>query len=708
MSEINELLKPTTVVLNSLAKNKDEALQELAQLGFENKIVKNQEDLYKGFILRESETSTGLEDGFAIPHARIKEVKTPTIFFIKYSKPLEWETFDNKPVSVVIGLAIPKNKSSEIHLQLISKIATKLLNQKTRDSLKAANDFETVQNLLFSQDSEQEVVQDLKPDGYLIALTGCPAGVAHTYMSAKLIEDYAKSKNWAVKVEKQGANGIEDKLTDEDVQNANVMLIAADINPAEIERFKDLPVHKTSVAEPLHKMDEIWKKLMKVSRKVEKQEFQSKEKVEKQKFDFKTSFKRQSKGLKDAVLTGISYVVPVIVAGTTIVALITIIKQIFGADVIAQNANWLNTLESTAGGALSILLAPILAGYIAYAMADKPGLFPGFLGGLACNAVSYTKLVNGQEVTVVAGLGFLGGLIAGIIVGYMMIGAKKWMVSKKFQGVLTWFVYPILGSLIIMCLILFALGTPIAMLVSLIFDGLTKLQATSFSFVAGMLIGMLCVFDLGGPFNKVAWAFGFASFTGAFTDGQLTNPSLLTPYAAFWAAGIGTGWTTSLVALLGRKIVNEQEKEAGKIAWVMSSLGITEGSIPMMLSDPFRVIPGFVAGGAVSGALSYAFNLGSTITGGGFITVAGIQSVTGAMAVWLAIITFIIIALIGTAVSTSIILGLKVLKTKPETEKKVRYMTALIFSFGLIKLFKNKEPLIEESTSESKSIRNEV
>lgn len=685
---IEKILNKNFVILNSESKTKQEALEEISKAAFDLKIMKSYEKILQSFNNREEEFSTGLEDGFAIPHAKNEEIKKPAIFIVKYKHDLEWKTLDDSKVKVVVALLIPQNSTKD-HLALLSSVSQKLLDSNVKEVLKTSDTPQEIINIL---SKKNEVVQDVKNyEGYLIAITGCPAGVAHTYMAAKKIEEFAQSKNWKVKVEKQGAAGFEDKLTDDDVKNANVLLISSDINPGEIERFEHIPTVKTTVAEPVYNMDKIWEKILKEKRTVENQNLTEEKEEEKQKFNFKTSFKKQSQTLKNSVLTGISYVVPIIVAGTTIMALVNIISLIFGSDTIANNANWLNNLSSVSGGALSILMAPILAGYIAYALADKPGLFPGLLGGLACNAVI---LENDQGMEIVSGLGFLGGLIAGIITGYLMLAAKKWVTSKKFQGVLTWFVYPVFGSLIIICLILFAIGTPIALLINVIFNGLMNLQNTGFTVVLGLLIGMMCVFDLGGPVNKVAWAFSFTLFTGAFNPetGEIVNAPLLAPYTAFWAAGIGTGWTTAIVSLVCRKSMNKEELEAGKISWIMSSLGITEGSIPMMIGDPFRVIPSFMIGGAVAGSLSYAFNLGSTVLGGGLITGAGMTSITDGVPIWGAILLFLLVALIGCAISSGMIIGLKLLHLKPQAEAKAGRILAQIFTLGIInvKFKKNK------------------
>ncbi|MFU0252172.1 hypothetical protein [Spiroplasma sp. Moj] len=189
----------------------------------------------------------------------------------------------------------------------------------------------------------------------------------------------------------------------------------------------------------------------------------------------------------------------------------------------------------------------------------------------------------------------------------------------------------------------------------------------------------------------MAWAFSFASFSQAFTSVQLTNPTLLVPYACFWAAGIGTGWTTTLVTFIGRRFSNQYKKEVGKMSWILSSLGIAEGAIPFALSDPFRVIPSFMIGGSVSGGLCAAFNLGSTITGGGFITMAGIQSTTGTVAIGVAILLWLIFAIIGCAISTTLLLRLKYIKTKPVLEQKVHTWTINIMSLGIVPSIKKQQ-----------------
>ncbi|ATZ18706.1 PTS system, 2-O-A-mannosyl-D-glycerate-specific IIA component [Williamsoniiplasma somnilux] len=682
MNKLNakQIINSNLIILDSNAKNKEEAFEEVSSLAFKNKIINNEKDMYDGLVAREKETSTGLEDGFAIPHSRSKKIKKAAVFFVKFKKSIKWETFDNKPVKVAIFLAIPENESVNLHISVLSEIAQKLLNKNTRDFLKKENDKNKIINKLFENEQKNEKEENYK--GYVIGITACPAGVAHTYMSAKAIEDFAKARNYKVKIEKQGANGIEDELTNEDIRNANFMILAVDVNPAKMDRFNTVPQLRVPVAEPLRNMEDIWNKALTKFRDVKDQILNTEvSKFEANKINgsfltrFKTKTKAGSSTLKNAILTGISYTVPVIVAGTVIVALVTIIQQIAGAENIKIHANWLNTLSNTAGGALSILLAPLLSGYIAYALADKPGLFPGFLGGLACNAVNYNKIVNGEIITVVAGLGFLGGLISGIIVGYMMKFSKKYIVNKKIQGVITWFIYPVFGSLLIMCLILFGIGKPIALLVSLIYDGLTKLQNSKAAFVMGAVVGLMCVSDLGGPFNKVAWAFAFASMSGALSEtGEVVKPELLVPYSAFWAAGIGTGWTTTIVTIIGRKHCNDAEKEAGKISWLLSSLGITEGSIPLALSDPGRVLPSFMLGGAISGGLTSAFNLGSNIPGGGFITMAGISFANGSFSIGISILLWFTFALTGTLLSSLMLISLKMLKSK-KTIKKVQENT---------------------------------
>jgi len=700
---MNNIINNKQIILSSTVKTKNDAFKEVAKLAVLNKVVDNENDFYEALQEREKEGSTGFEDGFAIPHGKSPKIKKAAVFFIKYKNSIEWNSLDKKPVKVAIVLAIPENNTESKHIETLSEIATKLLDEEIRSTLKKSTiTKKVIIEKLFPKPNEIKKEKE-DSNGYVIGITACAAGVAHTYMAAKAIETYAQKNNFKVKIEKQGANGIEDKLTKWDIENANFMILAVDINPIELERFTNVPQLKVSVAEPLHNMENIWNNGLKISRNIVNKINQGPLSEDKEISKLKTSFwkrvhkntKAGSASLKNAILSGLSYTVPVIVAATTIAAVITIINQIAGVDYIKEKANWLNTLGDTAGGAIGLLLAPLLSGYIAYALADKPGLFPGLMGGIACNAIVLKREdildQNGNEIALINGLGFIGGLISGIIVGYMMKLARKYIKSKKFQGLITWSIYPIFGSLIIMSLILFGIGQPIALMINEIYNGLTFLQESEVAFLMGAIIGIMCTFDLGGPFNKVAWAFGYASMTQAINS---NNPQLFVPYSAFWAAGIGTGWTTTIVTLIGRKYSNQEEKEAGKISWMLSSLGITEGAIPFALSDPKRVIPSFMLGGAISGGLTAAFSLGSNIPGGGFITMAGVHSANGDFQIWSAILLWLLFSIIGTIVSTLIILILKILKFKKVLfTPKIDNTILNIISLGIIPLNKKIKSL---------------
>ncbi|AHF60782.1 hypothetical protein P344_01970 [Spiroplasma mirum ATCC 29335] len=336
------------------------------------------------------------------------------------------------------------------------------MDSEIRSQLKTLTEKRAVLKILTATDEKTSENSNSDYKRYIIGITACPAAVAHTYMAAQKLEDYVKAMGYAVKIEKQDSNGFEDKLTSEDVKNANVLIMATDINAAEQERFVDIPILKVAVADPLHNVEKVFNNALNLARNISSQQIpvikQEDSKLPKNRHWFKLHFKAGAVSLKNAVLKGISYAVPVIVAGTAIQAIITIINQVAGVNYITAHANLLNTLGNVLGKALSILLAPVLAAYIVYAMADKPGLTPGFLGVLAWVYVTKT---SSDGIVIVDGLGFLEGLIIGIIVDYLMKLFKKYLVSKKIQGVLTWFVYPVLGSLISMCLILFVIGQPV-------------------------------------------------------------------------------------------------------------------------------------------------------------------------------------------------------------------------------------------------------
>lgn len=301
----DDLFSIEQIVLDSSATTQDEAFQELATIAYKAGCIDNIDKLTKALWAREHETSTGLEDGFAIPHARIKYIKKPAVIFVRYQTGLSWPTFDNSAVQAAIALIIPTNKKNDIHLEVLSNVAKKLLNPDLRRTLKTENDKTKILALLQAEDEPTTVTKE-NYKGYVLGITACLAGVAHTYMATKKIEDEAKRLGYAVKVEKQGANGFEDKLTPEDIQNANVLIIAADIAIGEQDRFVDIPILKVAVNEPLHDVDGVFKKAFQIMRQLPNQQIPTTKqiKTKKEKGWFKLHFKAGAVSLKKCCFNG--------------------------------------------------------------------------------------------------------------------------------------------------------------------------------------------------------------------------------------------------------------------------------------------------------------------------------------------------------------------------------------------------------------------
>ncbi len=568
-SKYDDYFNEKLIKLNTNFNNQNDAfkwierqLQTLVKGIDENEIVKL-------FEAREKEISTDVGEGVAIPHLISKKIKQPLVCVIRNKKNINWPD-DKHQIKVIIALIIPDQHNEE-HINILSHIATKLLNKEIKTLLLNSNAKNEIIEALVSVD--KKVVKLAKKDDgeqfYIVAVTSCPGGVAHTYMAAQALEDFAAENNYKIKVEKQGANGAEDKISIDDLAQADLAIISSDVNINERSRFNNIGCIKTSVSEPIKNINSIkeqvadyFKTYDKNAPKAIKEDdslnFATARKITKHKvyrnpkvqtfMDSKgmNAFVRGAHNLKNAILTGISFVVPVIVASATVGSLVEIVR-IIGLNAsgdsqwLTHNALWLKQIESVAFNALGLLIAPVLAAYIAYAFADKPALAPGFVGGIAANFITMDKHGNylnipSDGVAIVNGLGFLGGLFAGIICGYLMMFLKRYMRVKNhsLQSLFTWFFYPVVGALIMIVIMLFVVGLPLAWLSLAIYNGLESLLRSNYAFILGAVIGLLCVTDLGGPFNKTAYAFSIMVFQQGIQPGGDTL--LLIPYTSFWAA----------------------------------------------------------------------------------------------------------------------------------------------------------------------------
>ena len=606
--------------LNARFSSREEAIhaltQRLAALGK----ISSTEQFLKEVYRRESLGPTALGEGLAVPHGKTAAVKEAAFAVATLSEPLQWEGVDGpEAVDLVVLLAIPPNEAGTTHMQLLTALTTRLADDEIRARIQSAT---TPDELLSALDDKggTQPSASFSNAPTIVCVTACPAGIAHTYMAAEYLEKAGRKLGVNVYVEKQGANGIEGRLTAEQLNSATACIFAAEVAIKESERFNGIPALSVPVAEPIRHAEALIQQALNLKRSDETRTVQQDTQPVK-------SLKTE---LKQALLSGISFAVPLIVAGGTVLAVAVLLSQIFGLqDLFNEENSWLWMYRKLGGGLLGILMVPVLAAYTAYSLADKPALAPGFAAGLAANMI---------------GSGFLGAVVGGLIAGYLMRWVKNhWRLSSKFNGCLTFYLYPVLGTLGAGSLMLFVVGEPVAWINNSLTAWLNGLSGSN-ALLLGAILGFMCSFDLGGPVNKAAYAFCL----GAMANG------VYGPYAIFASVKMVSAFTVTASTMLAPRLFKEFEIETGKSTWLLGLAGITEGAIPMAIEDPLRVIGSFVLGSMVTGAIVGAMNIGLSTPGAGIFSLFLLHD-NGAGGV-MAAIGWFGAALVGAAISTAILL----------------------------------------------------
>ncbi|HDQ6539332.1 TPA: PTS 2-O-a-mannosyl-D-glycerate transporter subunit IIABC [Escherichia coli O146:H28] len=606
--------------LNARFTSREEAIhaltQRLAALGK----ISSTEQFLKEVYRRESLGPTALGEGLAVPHGKTAAVKEAAFAVATLSEPLQWEGVDGpEAVDLVVLLAIPPNEAGTTHMQLLTALTTRLADDEIRARIQSAT---TPDELLSALDDKggTQPSASFSNAPTIVCVTACPAGIAHTYMAAEYLEKAGRKLGVNVYVEKQGANGIEGRLTAEQLNSATACIFAAEVAIKESERFNGIPALSVPVAEPIRHAEALIQQALNLKRSDETRTVQQDTQPVK-------SLKTE---LKQALLSGISFAVPLIVAGGTVLAVAVLLSQIFGLqDLFNEENSWLWMYRKLGGGLLGILMVPVLAAYTAYSLADKPALAPGFAAGLAANMI---------------GSGFLGAVVGGLIAGYLMRWVKNHLrLSSKFNGFLTFYLYPVLGTLGAGSLMLFVVGEPVAWINNSLTAWLNGLSGSN-ALLLGAILGFMCSFDLGGPVNKAAYAFCL----GAMANG------VYGPYAIFASVKMVSAFTVTASTMLAPRLFKEFEIETGKSTWLLGLTGITEGAIPMAIEDPLRVIGSFVLGSMVTGAIVGAMNIGLSTPGAGIFSLFLLHD-NGAGGV-MAAIGWFGAALVGAAISTAILL----------------------------------------------------
>lgn len=568
---LEKMLVKNCITLDLKGKNKEDVINELIELLDKEGRLNNKEKFKETIIQREKQSSTGLEDGIAIPHGKSDSVNEPTIAFGLSKDGVDYDSLDGEPSKLIFMIAAPAN-ATDSHIETLSSLTTILINDDIREKLLNVKSKDEVLNIILNSEKTELEQGSIDKKGYqILAVTACPTGIAHTYMAAEALSKKAKEMGVTIKVETNGSTGVKNELTHDDIKNAKGIIVAADKN-VPMGRFKGKHVEIVSVKEGIKNPQGLIEKALE-----QKAPIYNSENTE----NVKSS--NGKSGFYKHIMSGVSNMLPFVVGGGILIA----ISFMFGIEAFNPEHSTFNPiaklLMDIGGGNAFFLMVPVLAGFIAYSIADRPGLAPGMVAGLiAAN--------NGG--------GFLGGLIGGFLAGYVIILLKKIFskLPEKLEGIKPVLLYPVFGILITGILMYMTILEPVAYINSQITLFLKGMNEGSLILLGIILGGMMAV-DMGGPVNKAAFTFGIA----AITAGNLY------PHAAVMAGGMVPPLGIALATTMFKSKFSKDEREAGMVNYVMGISFITEGAIPFAASDPIRVIPSCILGSGIAGGLAMAF-----------------------------------------------------------------------------------------------------
>lgn len=610
--KIIDLLKKDAIELNTSVASKSDAIDKLVAL---HEKAGNLLDVnaYKDAILaREAQGSTAIGEGIAVPHAKSESVKTPGLSAITVPNGVDYEAPDGKNSDILFMIAAPLD--GDLHLEILSRLMVMLMEPEFCASLRGAKTTDEFLSIIDKKEAEkypeEPKAEVPKKEGYrILAVTACPTGIAHTYMAAEALEKAGEKLGYPLKAETNGSGGAKNILTKKEIEECDGIIIAADKN-VEMARFDGKPVIKTSVSNGINKPEELIKKIVDGKASIyhaEGDELEATDDDEKEGFGHKV-YKH--------LMNGVSHMLPFVVGGGVLIALGFLIDTIAGNADVGGTFGFTNPIASAVfwiGKAAFALMLPILAGFIAQSIADRPGLLPGIVGGVfAANGYTFQAFMENKDLVGdgSAVSGFLGALLAGFVAGLLVNLLKKafsWM-PKSMDGIKPVFIYPLLGTLlmgIFMCLVnpvVGAINTGVS-------NFLSSLGETSKLLLSVVLAAMMAI-DMGGPFNKAAYVFG----TAAIADG---NTWIM---AAVMIGGMVPPIAIALSTTFNKKKWNKEELKSGPVNYLMGLCFITEGAIPYAASDPLRVIPSCMVGSAVAGALTSLFNVTCPAPHGGIFT----------------------------------------------------------------------------------------
>lgn len=605
---IQDLLAKESIMLNGSPKSKDDAIRQMAELMAKSGKINDKQTYIDGLFKREEESTTAVGEGIAIPHYKGNAVNKPGLAAMVIPNGVDFDSADGEPVYIIFAIAAPNTKEN-VHLDVLSKLSVLMMDEGFIDNLRKAKSIDEFLSVIDKAESDKDEKSDNKaavPAGgaKILAVTGCPTGIAHTYMAAEGLEKAAAKAGCSIKVETRGSGGAKNVLTAQEIKEADCIIIAADTK-VPMERFNGKKVIVRQVSDGINKADSLIAQALSGDVPV---------------YSAKDSDEEAESGAKEGIghtiykhlMSGVSHMLPFVIGGGILIAIafllddFTIDPSNFGMN--TPLAAFFKTIGNVAFG----LMLPVLAGYIAYSIADRPGLAVGFVGGMLASTGNSVVEFAGQHTGLAGYLqntvfnpsgttvsGFLGALVAGFAAGYIVLLLKKIFskLPESLEGIKPTLLYPVLGVFIMGTLMLFVFNP----IIGVVNDGLAALlnsMGSSSKVVLGIVLGAMMAIDMGGPINKAAYVFG----TMAIANG---NYDIM---AAVMIGGMVPPIGIALATTFFKNRFTKAERQSGITNYIMGLAFITEGAIPFAAADPLHVIPATAVGAGVAGALSMLFN----------------------------------------------------------------------------------------------------
>ncbi|QGU95928.1 PTS fructose transporter subunit IIA [Clostridium bovifaecis] len=601
---ITELLTKDTIILNLKSKTKREVIDELVNKLYDAGRLNGKEEYKRAILRREEEFSTGVGDGVAIPHAKTSAVKLPSLAFGYSKEGIDYDSLDGQPAHIFFMIAGQDNADNE-HLETLSRLSVMLMDESFKNKIPTIETEEDLLRIIDDQENEdlngetngneekvsdkiKENVEEEKQRSFVLGVTACPTGIAHTYMAADALRKKAAEMGVDIKVETNGSTGVKNQLTEEEINKAEAIIVAAD-KQVEMARFEGKKLIQVSVVQGIKSPEELITKAINGDAPIYHHTSGTSEKV--------AAGSKEINGFYKHLMNGVSNMLPFVVGGGILIAL----SFMFGINSANPNDPTFHPiaklLSDIGGGSAFALMIPVLAGFIGMSIADRPGFAPAMAGGL---------------IAASNGAGFLGGLIAGFLGGYVIVLLKKIFsrLPQSLEGIKPVLLYPLFGILVTGAVMLLVIVNPVKAINLGLQDWLGSM-GTSNRIILGLILGGMMAGDMGGPINKAAFTFGIA----------MIEAGNYGPHAAIMAGGMVPPLGIAIATTIFKNRFTKDERDAGKTCYIMGASFITEGAIPFAASDPGRVIPSVIIGSAVAGALTMMFNIGLPAPHGGLFVI---------------------------------------------------------------------------------------